>query len=85
MWLFFIASLFMKGMTYKEFSKYRIVQINFNLFHQKNMGLVTEQMLCNVADKTIASDIIKIIQVDIEKTYELVYIKGIKEIPKEIR
>ena len=79
------SSLFMKGMTYKEFSKYRVAQINFNLFHQENIGVTEEQMLYNVASKTVASDIIRIIQIDIEKCYELVYTKGIEGIQKIIR
>ena len=42
-------------------------------------------MLYNVASKTVASDIIRIIQIDIEKCYELVYTKGIKGIQEIIR
>ena len=71
---------FNAGDDYKEFEKYNLIQVNFNNFNNHNTKSINVYYLIDLNDiNNILSKNIRIINIDIENCYNLVYNNSKKE------
>ena len=78
---------FKSGDYYKEFSKYTLLQVNFNHFSNPNGKCINKYYVLDIDDVTNKlSNNFRIMNIDIEKCYKLVYnndnLEGISNLEK---
>lgn len=83
------ASRIKKGMNYQEIKKITSTQINLNNYKNNTEEFMIRQAIMNVGEHVqVATNVINIYQIDIVKSYNMIYNEGVKDIltlPKLVR
>ena len=78
-------SILKKGTKYKDFKKYRMRGLNFNLIHNVTGEPIENYAFCNMKTGKVASLIYSFCNIDLEMCHNLVYDIDIENLPKAVR
>lgn len=74
-----------RGTEYKDFKKYRMRGLNFNLMSNITGEPIETFAFCNIRSGKIASLIYSFCNISLEKCHELVYDINVNNLPKAVR
>ncbi len=78
-------SVLKRGTKYKDFKKYRMRGLNFNLVHNVTGEPIDNYAFCNIKTGKISSWIYSFCNIDLEKCHDLVYDIDVINLPKAVR